>query len=238
MRLSSYAAARHLALTQSQTTSWFAVATVHSRSCVSYSQLSGSLGPYRRCCLSVPLYHRSPSHHPRQACTISGRLCSRVPLASSSRECSMLDCWPTPKSSVLCRGSSSGFILAARQLRLRSLTQTIASRQGKPTYVAFLNISKAYDTVWRDGLWYKLQHIGVTHTMLAMSLFVASCCSLECLCCVSLCACFCVLECQQKHWKDHKRVCKQNAKRRSEFDEAKLQQKQQQQQQQQQNEQK
>ena len=46
------------------------------------------------------------------------------------------------------------------------LAHLIASRRGKPTYVAFLDISKAYDTVWRDGLWLKLQQLGVSGTML------------------------------------------------------------------------
>ena len=29
-------------------------------------------------------------------------------------------------------------------------------REDKKTYAFFLNIKKAYDTVWCDGLWYKL----------------------------------------------------------------------------------
>jgi len=34
-------------------------------------------------------------------------------------------------------------------------------RQGKRTYAFFLDIQKAYDTVWRNGLWYKLWQLGV-----------------------------------------------------------------------------
>ena len=33
--------------------------------------------------------------------------------------------------------------------------------QGKCTYAFFLDIQKAYDTVWRDGLWLKLRDLGV-----------------------------------------------------------------------------
>jgi hypothetical protein len=38
-------------------------------------------------------------------------------------------------------------------------------RGGLPTYAFFLDISKAYDTVWRDGLLYKLWHKGVRGPM-------------------------------------------------------------------------
>jgi Reverse transcriptase (RNA-dependent DNA polymerase) len=34
-------------------------------------------------------------------------------------------------------------------------------RQGKRTYSFFLDIKKAYDTVWRNGLWYKLWQLGI-----------------------------------------------------------------------------
>jgi hypothetical protein len=33
-------------------------------------------------------------------------------------------------------------------------------RGGLPTYAFFLDLSKEYDTVWRDGLLYKLWHKG------------------------------------------------------------------------------
>ena len=34
-------------------------------------------------------------------------------------------------------------------------------REDKKTYAFFLDIQKAYDTVWHDGLWYKLWDMGV-----------------------------------------------------------------------------
>ena len=34
-------------------------------------------------------------------------------------------------------------------------------RENKKTYALFLDIQKAYDSVWHDGLWYKLWGMGV-----------------------------------------------------------------------------
>ena len=34
-------------------------------------------------------------------------------------------------------------------------------KEGKVTYAFFLDVKKAYDTVWRDGLWLKLWEMGV-----------------------------------------------------------------------------
>ena len=34
-------------------------------------------------------------------------------------------------------------------------------REDKETYAFFLDVQKAYDTVWRDGLWLKLWDTGV-----------------------------------------------------------------------------
>ena len=34
-------------------------------------------------------------------------------------------------------------------------------REDKKTYAFFLDIQKAYDSVWHDCLWYKLWHMGV-----------------------------------------------------------------------------
>ena len=34
-------------------------------------------------------------------------------------------------------------------------------RKGKQTYAFFLDVHKAYDTVWRDGLWVKMWDMGV-----------------------------------------------------------------------------
>lgn len=41
------------------------------------------------------------------------------------------------------------------------LTEIILNRRPKPTYAAFIDITKAYDRVWRDGLWYKLYKAGI-----------------------------------------------------------------------------
>ena len=34
-------------------------------------------------------------------------------------------------------------------------------REKKGTYLAFLDVSKAYDTVWREGLWRKMKQYGI-----------------------------------------------------------------------------
>jgi hypothetical protein len=43
------------------------------------------------------------------------------------------------------------------------LSEVVKGRQrgGLPTYAFFLDVSKAYDTVWRDGLLYKLWNQGI-----------------------------------------------------------------------------
>ena len=41
------------------------------------------------------------------------------------------------------------------------LTETIRNRRPNKTFCAFLDIQKAYDKVWREGLWYKLYKAGV-----------------------------------------------------------------------------
>ena len=38
-------------------------------------------------------------------------------------------------------------------------------REDKKTYAFFLDIQKAYDSVWHDGLWYKLSDMGVKGRM-------------------------------------------------------------------------
>ena len=35
-------------------------------------------------------------------------------------------------------------------------------REDKKTFAFFLDVQKAYDTVWHDGLWYKLWDMGDT----------------------------------------------------------------------------
>jgi hypothetical protein len=42
------------------------------------------------------------------------------------------------------------------------LTETIRNRRPLGTYVCFIDIQKAYDRVWRDGLWYKLHKYGLS----------------------------------------------------------------------------
>ena len=39
-------------------------------------------------------------------------------------------------------------------------------KEKKPTFCCFLDIKKAYDTVWREGLWSKLAEVGVNGKML------------------------------------------------------------------------
>ena len=38
-------------------------------------------------------------------------------------------------------------------------------REGKKTYAFFLDVQKAYDTVWRNGLWVKMCELGVRGKM-------------------------------------------------------------------------
>lgn len=41
------------------------------------------------------------------------------------------------------------------------LTEILKTRTGKTTYTAFIDVKKAYDTVWRNGLWKRLWDEGV-----------------------------------------------------------------------------
>ena len=45
------------------------------------------------------------------------------------------------------------------------LMETVKLRRPKPTYAAFLDVAKAYDRVWRNGLWYKLWKLGINKTL-------------------------------------------------------------------------
>ena len=38
----------------------------------------------------------------------------------------------------------------------------VRKREKKDSYLAFLDISKTYDRVWREGLWHKMRQYGVT----------------------------------------------------------------------------
>ena len=48
---------------------------------------------------------------------------------------------------------------------LFTLTEIIKYRRPKHTYCAFIDIAKAYDKVWREGLWYKLWKAGIRGKM-------------------------------------------------------------------------
>jgi hypothetical protein len=45
------------------------------------------------------------------------------------------------------------------------LTEVLRSRAKKTTYTAFIDVKKAYDTVWRTGLWKRLHDEGVRGKM-------------------------------------------------------------------------
>jgi hypothetical protein len=45
------------------------------------------------------------------------------------------------------------------------LTEIIKNRRPRRTFCAFIDIAKAYDKVWRDGLWYKLWKSGIRGKM-------------------------------------------------------------------------
>ena len=48
------------------------------------------------------------------------------------------------------------------------LTEVLKARSGRTTYTAFIDVKKAYDTVWRDGLWIRLWEEGVRGKMWRM----------------------------------------------------------------------
>ena len=52
-------------------------------------------------------------------------------------------------------------------LALRSICE-VRKEQKKSTYLAFLDVSKAYDTVWREGLWEKMRRYGVGEGMITV----------------------------------------------------------------------
>lgn len=43
------------------------------------------------------------------------------------------------------------------------LSEIVAQRRerGEPTYQCFLDLSKAYDLAWRDGIWERLLSLGI-----------------------------------------------------------------------------
>lgn len=46
-----------------------------------------------------------------------------------------------------------------------SLREVLSARARRPTYACFVDIRKAYDTVWRDGLWTVFWQKGVRGRM-------------------------------------------------------------------------
>ena len=47
------------------------------------------------------------------------------------------------------------------QLFLLNEITALRREQGLPSFLAFIDVRKAYDRVWRPGLWYKLRELGV-----------------------------------------------------------------------------
>jgi hypothetical protein len=46
-----------------------------------------------------------------------------------------------------------------------ALTEVLKMRRNRPTFCCFIDIKKAYDRVWRDGLWKRLWEVGVRGRM-------------------------------------------------------------------------
>ena len=57
------------------------------------------------------------------------------------------------------RDVRSGRRCSGLWLVLRGVCQV--RKREKNSYLAFLDISKAYDSVWREGLWHKMRQYGV-----------------------------------------------------------------------------
>jgi hypothetical protein len=49
--------------------------------------------------------------------------------------------------------------------QLYTLTSVIRNRVGKKTYCCFIDLRKAYDRVWRNGLWNRVWREGVRGKM-------------------------------------------------------------------------
>ena len=58
---------------------------------------------------------------------------------------------------VFFRGPYFAVIVLSREI--------IRNRTGRTVYAAFMDIKKAYPSVWRDGLWWKLWRMGVRGKM-------------------------------------------------------------------------
>ena len=57
-------------------------------------------------------------------------------------------------------GFRSGRRCSDQCLLLRDVCE-VQKKEKKNSYLAFLNFSKAYDSVWREGLWHKMRQYGV-----------------------------------------------------------------------------
>ena len=70
------------------------------------------------------------------------------------------------KEGALYEGQT-GFRLNRGCMDVYTLNEIVQGRlrEDKKTYAFFLDIQKAYDTVWHDGLWYKLWDMGVKGRM-------------------------------------------------------------------------
>ena len=52
---------------------------------------------------------------------------------------------------------------------LRSLVE-LRNKQGPKTVIAFLDVRKAYDTMWRKGLWKKMRGYGIAEKLVSDSI--------------------------------------------------------------------
>ena len=57
-------------------------------------------------------------------------------------------------------GFRSHRICSHQWLVLRGVCE-LRKREKKTSYLAFLDVSKVYDRVWREGLWCKIRHYGL-----------------------------------------------------------------------------
>ena len=71
------------------------------------------------------------------------------------------------KSQVLHEGQAGFRIKRSCLDNVYTLNEIVQGRlrEGKSTYAFFLDVQKAYDTVWRNGLWLKLWELGVKGKM-------------------------------------------------------------------------
>ena len=71
------------------------------------------------------------------------------------------------KEGVLHEGQAGFRVIRSCMDNVYSLNEIVQGRlrEGKHTYAFFLDVRKAYDTAWRDGLWVKLWDMGVKGRM-------------------------------------------------------------------------